>query len=562
MLAICGLAIELISVYPVEDTHALFIKLTIFKQFSPTMNLLFMNSRLFEVYIYDSGLPLNFLNLFFFLLALIGAIIYTVSKGKESRLLRFSISSFVLYKGLSLLFTPIGLYRNFNLIPWSFSFVLLAIVAIIVNMAYIYGGYYILKSIAGEKELDIKTTTIGDDFIQTPKMQRLTHYVVDLCLCILICSTFLMSFGGTFFSMLESSLGRQVTMIMFVFFARILYFPIFETVFGASPGKLLTESRLLSTNGEKITFKQGFLRTLFRAVPFDAFTYLGNGNGWHDDWVDTMVVKEKRSGVPARKYLLIIPVFLLISGLTYTGTILYDKYEYYSYQKNEYLNKVEDIENHLSGLSFNSIIQLKKLNQPYSDDSYFLKVEKMEGDNITFSLLQKSDYSISQKVLESLYVERFDSLPQITIDRNLLYQCITKDFDNYSDLKRNGQALFHDSEKYEIYEMFQIFSPALKENGSSQSYNFLSFNIGNTGTPAQLISIENLEGDLQWENTLPQAVGASEYSWQTTLRLEASNFKKDQPYKFRLLLKDDLGEGYKYELTGKNNNLKIKRIYE
>jgi uncharacterized RDD family membrane protein YckC len=62
---------------------------------------------------------------------------------------------------------------------------------------------------------------------------------------------------------------------------------------GKTLGKLITGTRALRLNGEDLTWKDAFMRTLCRLVPFELFSAFG-GNPWHDRWTDTLVIKERR----------------------------------------------------------------------------------------------------------------------------------------------------------------------------------------------------------------------------------------------------------------------------
>lgn len=70
------------------------------------------------------------------------------------------------------------------------------------------------------------------------------------------------------------------------------YYTLCELVFkGRTLGKLLTGTRAVRTNNEALTFKDAFLRSVSRLVPFEVFS--GFGNPWHDSWTDTMVIKAR-----------------------------------------------------------------------------------------------------------------------------------------------------------------------------------------------------------------------------------------------------------------------------
>jgi uncharacterized RDD family membrane protein YckC len=62
---------------------------------------------------------------------------------------------------------------------------------------------------------------------------------------------------------------------------------------GRTIGKYVTNTRVISTDGADLTTQQVLYRSLCRMVPFDALSFLGGGNGWHDSWTDTRVINIK-----------------------------------------------------------------------------------------------------------------------------------------------------------------------------------------------------------------------------------------------------------------------------
>ncbi len=73
------------------------------------------------------------------------------------------------------------------------------------------------------------------------------------------------------------------------------YYLFFEGIFHITPGKLVTRTIIVTKDGYKPSFSDILFRTLWRIVPFEAFSFLGEeGIGWHDSQTKTRVV-DKRS---------------------------------------------------------------------------------------------------------------------------------------------------------------------------------------------------------------------------------------------------------------------------
>lgn len=79
--------------------------------------------------------------------------------------------------------------------------------------------------------------------------------------------------------------------IIIVILNYLVYYTFCEKVFkGYTLGKLISGTRAIRDDGKELTFKDAFLRTLSRIVPFEAFSGFGD-RPWHDSWTKTSVVK-------------------------------------------------------------------------------------------------------------------------------------------------------------------------------------------------------------------------------------------------------------------------------
>ena len=73
----------------------------------------------------------------------------------------------------------------------------------------------------------------------------------------------------------------------------LFYYTLCEKLFrGYTLGKLITGTRAIRDDDGELTFKDAFMRSLCRIVPFEVFSALG-GFPWHDTWTKTKVVKTR-----------------------------------------------------------------------------------------------------------------------------------------------------------------------------------------------------------------------------------------------------------------------------
>lgn len=66
-----------------------------------------------------------------------------------------------------------------------------------------------------------------------------------------------------------------------------------ESLLSKSIRKVINRTIIVYENGDKPVFKDIAIRFLIRFIPFETFSFLGTlGNGWHDKWSNTFVIKE------------------------------------------------------------------------------------------------------------------------------------------------------------------------------------------------------------------------------------------------------------------------------
>jgi uncharacterized RDD family membrane protein YckC len=94
------------------------------------------------------------------------------------------------------------------------------------------------------------------------------------------------------YRMWEETLIRLGFIGSYLSFAMI-YYSIFEGLFGRTLGKIITGSVVINEYGLKPSFRTILKRTLCRLIPFDALSFLGvSGRMWHDSLSDTYVVEK------------------------------------------------------------------------------------------------------------------------------------------------------------------------------------------------------------------------------------------------------------------------------
>jgi len=92
---------------------------------------------------------------------------------------------------------------------------------------------------------------------------------------------------------------RALTFLVFLAGAFAYYF-VFEYRLGKTPGKFLTRTRVVSSEGGKPSRRAILVRTAVRFIPFEWVSFVQkNPVGWHDSLSGTMVVRDRAPAAAA-----------------------------------------------------------------------------------------------------------------------------------------------------------------------------------------------------------------------------------------------------------------------
>jgi uncharacterized RDD family membrane protein YckC len=565
-IAIMGLLSELFAL-----TNIVFSGLTLkivftIKTFFSTIYLSFFSSSLFEYHNFDNGFSTNYFNLLFYVLALTGGILYLVSKQKESRLVRFVFSVVFLINILwfinSLIF-PIVYFKYTRSTDFSWIIWLLKL---IYTGGLCYISYWLLTALQKTKSLDIDqdelVVTAKTTYVPASNAQRFFHLVIDTIICLLVFSIFARIFGSGLLEKMENLLGERMLIYFFIIFFRLIYYPFFESIFGATPAKFLTETRVTDISGQKIKFPTALLRTFARFIPFEPFSFFG-AEGWHDSLTQTQVIRETRKGVNGSRYFLLILLYLILGFGGYYSYDKYKDYRYYCESKTKHIQKIAEIENKLARLTTDDFIKIKKI-ESYSSDNTYLKVEKIKNDKILFSIITiKDDYRDALPSIEKVYCGHKDALSQTVITKTTLNSAYTKDYKAYHNHKKNGADLLNDGQKYEIECIERLFAPVIRDTrGGSFWDDHLSLEINNYGWAAHMVEIKSIEGSIKWINQLPERIEAAQGSSGNSFSLVGEHAQRGEKYKVKFVLEDSLQRRQSFLVEGMDLKATCKRIDE
>ncbi len=238
----------------------------------------------------------------FYVILIIGIVLYFVSKKREQRLLQFCMSIMFISNFITiviLLVVIIGVLINlgaskllgdyFFTIFFQFFKLLFTIVVCFVYLRVSK------KRVAFETLPDDMTDMVylkdgkrEIKFVRVKRGTRFVHYIIDAILMVLIFSPILMTFLRKFVIGIQYKIGEELTIYLVALVSGLLYYGIFEGFFRTTPAKYITDSAVAGYVSEKVNGSQILGRTFSRKIPFEAFSFFGE-LGWHDQLTETVV---------------------------------------------------------------------------------------------------------------------------------------------------------------------------------------------------------------------------------------------------------------------------------
>ncbi|GGF15079.1 RDD family protein [Flavobacterium limi] len=551
----------------------------------------FSKSELLREYFHDFGI----VDLFFYVIFIVGIIVYLVSKYKETRLLRFIYSVILISK---FVFVPIWIY-NFYLsaklrtlhpeLDTNFSWIY-SILYYIFHILIIVISFRIIKYLNSQRELDFSEKVYGEHiskvYTVATKGQRFFNYLIDSFVWLIIYSSIFSvvknlvymysqidsaAFNNTSIEhRFESDSSKDFIVFLYLLSFRFVYYLFFELVFKASPAKFLTETKVMDYEGKPTNFKGIFLRNFCRNIPLNPITFLF-GYNLHDNWSATEVFQEKRIGVSGNKYLRCLFTIIGVLVVLCLGQTFYSKHQKESYQRQVYEQKIIHNKLAVSNLVIGDIIIIHHYG---SNDygQYILKVIKIIGDKIYFNKIDSNDYNYpdDESIIRNKEKYFFNELDSFSVNKKDLSKAIISaeewlKIENHEVNNPDGFGfkLLKDNKNYFILNVIALGKPILKiEKGVSSELNYkvteLNLRISNLGISSKLIAVKSNQDDVSWtvDNTIIPVqipVFRGNYSNDSVLNLKGKgdNIKNSD---FTISVQDSLGKKYKYQILSNNGD--------
>ena len=124
--------------------------------------------------------------------------------------------------------------------------------------------------------------------------QRFVNYLIDLIIFYVLMFIVGIFIGIAAVAGLASIESVAVTILTYVFAIAfyLLYYTLLEGSKGKTLGKLVSKTKVVTEDGTPMTYNKAFVRSLSRLVPFEPLSVFFGLKMWHDQWTNTMVVKD------------------------------------------------------------------------------------------------------------------------------------------------------------------------------------------------------------------------------------------------------------------------------
>ncbi len=532
----------------------------------PSVNLSLLDGRLFRYG--HSDMQVDYMHLVFYLLMLLSGILFMVRGYKESRLLSFCLSIFLLAHILYVCSNLVGLvmYRKeLHLLLWLLAYA-------ITNALWSWFFWYMLKKIMQEQTLTTRAYetdgTVTHSYELASNWQRFFHLIMDRIVCLLVLSPVLYALIRPLHSIrFDRNAMGELLLIALISWCMFVYYLLFEGVLGSTPGKLLTGTQVCDENGNRPNFGSICIRTLSRLVPFEAFSCFGRG--WHDQWSRTYVLRQVNKGVKGGYYFLLIPLLALLIFITNWGFHKYERHKVYVDRQEKYNAKIKGIADHWVHLSTNDFIQLNPVPSTYSSKVFYLKTEEIKQDSIVFSKLFLPYQYRKLQPIEAREAYLFEEAHErIAIHRKAVEGLLAKGYADYVEQK--GASLLIGGSGYEIEDIYNLAGPEIRNVDRDRNPGYvndgeLRLFLENYGTAAEVLSIQADNPKQPWIMDTVFAAGVvrgGESKQPANVVLSSYSYKPGTPYKLQITLKSfNNGQVHHYIVEGKDSDKEIREVY-
>jgi uncharacterized RDD family membrane protein YckC len=500
---------------------------------------------------------LNMFEAAMLLTTLLAALFYKLSNKKEVRLITFvlcliflnQLACFIM-NTLAILLVYMGPQEEVH----NYS-VTTTLISLVKPLVFVIGCYRLLEPLVSQQSPQI-TSTQYDTFelkehVMPSKWVRIFHLWVDIGLLVLIYSIYILGFLSSTLKSLEQSIGARPAAISYFLVVSFLYYAVSEWLFGATPGKMLSQTRVVDLEGNKASLGAILGRTLYRRIPFNALSFLGN-NGWHDKISSTQVVYIENKGVKGSRYWLLVLLFILMFLGILFGEKAYFDYKVEQEASNEYKKEVLELEGMLQKLGSNHILSFLSQEDQFDIEPLYFKIERTTPDSVYGYYLPMEDtYWCSSYLLERRVWEYQKSNPTVlAFSRNSLLKAYPKTLQD-KEQRENSMPLPEQFSPQYLERIYTLGAANIKNSHEGRSDEpFLHLGFYNDGWPATITKVTILKGSIQIQPK-PMIEAPIIFGSQFPgFMIGFENYKRGEPYEFTMEVTDSAGKVQHYQVKG------------
>ncbi len=527
----------------------------------PPLNLRLLHFNFF-VHIDDArSISYDLGELIFYSFFLCASLLYLAGKG--SRLLQFCMA-LVLFGCFA---TSLSILAGF--IAYSSRFTAgLLIVTVLQGLVYAGLGWLLWQSITGLRRPIALATVIDHTdllpearFVEASRWQRWGHSVIDQLLCLLLITPVV--FWAMYLTRGASDDFRFASdnWAFYLVFAlmMLLYYGFFESVLGITPAKLLTGTRVTDEFGGRPRFAGILRRSLSRLVPFDGLSFLGL-RGWHDEWSQTYVLREERTGLPLRLNFFLIPFLALLSYGCYAGMKAFSENNEYRAERERFAEEQGTLARRFGQMKPGGIIELKKQNV-YDELTTFLVLRERGAEELVFDKVKaKGTYSGGDLAQMKSDYQGGGTYPRVRVREALLRAAFERSFDR----KYTGSRLLGTDEEFTVEQIYEAAGPEFRgeQSGGISGYGdvmTIGITIRNVGDGGRISGLRTIEGPARWTADVEEVEGASPMR-PAYVRLTGTGFEYGKRYALEMTIAGNDGRSSHFRISGRNLNYVVERL--
>lgn len=279
-------------------------------------------------------------------------------------------------------------------------------------------------------------------------------------------------------------------------------------------------------------------------------------------------------------YSFLLPIMLLVIP-AFVGIYIYFaesimRNNNYNEDKKIYKLAIGNLQSEMQKLSKNAYLRIVNLEKP-NDDKILLKLIDINDSEYSF-IAKKIHFPKYSN--EKYYFEKFRD-DTLIYSKNELQKAICEDYDIIKNHKSYGLEFFN-KEKYiieniEYFDMpvidgrsnwdfldvirnhkFEFYNVQFSGSQNERSWKF-KLRFQNFGIPVNLVQIQNIENEVEWNDSLP--IKFKSYEYLKDIEINASTKQEPETLKFKskFIFKDSLNNKYEFTVKGNKSKFEINR---